>query len=101
MKYSIEQNGDGYQIDISDQLIYSDSIAFGEILRSLSDGQFNHCNVRLGDLDHIDSSGLRMLFLLYEACQERQSSLTIRQAKGRVHDMLLHCRFDTLVAIAP
>jgi anti-anti-sigma factor len=101
MKYSIEKIGDGFQIDIGGQLIYSDSIAFGDILRTLHDGEFNDCIVRLGDLDHIDSSGLRMLFLLYETCQDRQSSLTIREARGKVHDMLLHCRFDTLVAIAP
>jgi len=86
-------------ISLSGQLIYSDTTAFAAILKEVGDSKPKQCALSLRQLEHIDSSGLRMFFMLHDTCRENGAELRITQATGQVKDMLTHCKFDMLVKI--
>jgi anti-anti-sigma factor len=86
-------------IQIKEQLIYSDTAQFSSVIQKIKEADAKKCSVDLHMLDHIDSSGLRMLLLLYDACKDKNAALSLSGAKGQVKEMLLHCRFDTIVAM--
>jgi anti-anti-sigma factor len=87
-------------IRITDSLIYSNTNEFSDVLRKVKETDLESCAANLHNLEHIDSSGLRMLLLLFDACREKDVALTFAGAKGQVKEMLLHCNFDTIVTIA-
>lgn len=93
-----EKNGT-LTITIAGQLIFSDTAPFAGILGQIRKAGVGSCLVDLSRLDHIDSSGLRMLLLVYDACRAAGAMLEFRGSKGQVRDMLLHCRFETIVTI--
>ena len=99
MKYEISNTDDAVTIAIGGQLIYSDTSNFTEILKRVEETVGAACILDLAGLEHIDSSGLRMVLLLHDACKERGAALTIKFAKGHVREMLFHCRFETIVDI--
>jgi anti-anti-sigma factor len=86
-------------IQVSGQLIFSDTAAFADILQQLRSGTPKSCVVDLSELERIDSSGLRMLLLVHDVCRESEAELQFYRVKGQVRDMLLHSRFDTIVPL--
>jgi anti-anti-sigma factor len=99
MQLEINQTNRNMMIVLREQLIYSDTSKFSAVLQQVKGAAIDSCVVDLSGLDHIDSSGLRMLLLLHDACKECNAALTFSQARGQVRDMLLHSRFDTIVRI--
>jgi len=99
MQLDIKNANNAMSIQIKEQLIYSDTSQFATVIQKVKETDVKTCAVDLNDLTHIDSSGLRMLLLLYDACKEKNASLALSGAKGQVKEMLLHCRFDTIVTM--
>lgn len=97
MQHELNLNGKDLRLSVSDQLIYSDTAKFSSIIQKVKETELTSCVVELQRLDHIDSSGLRMLLLLHDACKEQGAKLRLAGSKGQVKEMLLHCRFETIV----
>ena len=87
------------RITLAGQLIFSDTAPFADVLGQLKAAAASTCTVDLTRLEHIDSSGLRMLLLVHDACRDGNISLIFAGADGQVREMLLHSRFDTIVTI--
>ena len=99
MDHSIEIAKDVMTIGLKGRLIYSDTAAFAAVIARIRDETIKQCTLDLAGLDHIDSSGLRMVLLTHDACRDKGATLSIRGARGSVRDMLLHCKFDSILQI--
>ncbi len=99
MQYTMNTANHALSIAIREQLIFSDTEKFSAIIQKVRETEITSCSLDLSGLSHIDSSGLRMLLLLHDACKEAGVKLAIFHAYGHVKDMLLHCRFDTIVRL--
>jgi len=99
MQCSVTTTDDHVTITLKQRLIFSDTAAFSPILDQVKNHGFPECTVDLQGLDHIDSSGLRMLLLLHDVCRDIGANLTFKKAQGQVQTMLMHSRFDTIVTI--
>ena len=99
MDYGIKEGPEEFELAISGQLIYSDTTAFAKILQQASASAARSFVVQLEALNHIDSSGLRMLLLMHDLCKSLGASLVFAKAGGQVREMLLHSKFDTIVAL--
>ena len=99
MDHTIDIAGGVMTITLRDKLIYSDTAAYGAVIAKIRDASFESCVLDLGKLAHIDSSGLRMVLLTHDACREKVTPLSVSGAKGQVREMLIHCKFDTILRI--
>jgi anti-sigma B factor antagonist len=99
MQHDIAITGKSLTLTLKEKLIFSDTAKFAAIIQKVKDSDIDSCVVALRGLDHIDSSGLRMLLLLHDACKEKNTRLQVKGAQGQVKEMLLHCRFDTIVTL--
>ena len=99
MQSSITTADNHVTICLKERLIYSDTTAFSPLLDQLRSLGKSGCTVDLQQLEHIDSSGLRMLLLLHDVCRDLGSNLIFKTSAGQVHTMLMHSRFDTIVTI--
>ena len=99
MDYSILNNDSQVTISLKGALIFSDTPAFSVVLDDIQKSAAEKCIVDLRELEHIDSSGLRMMLLVHDKCHEKQQALTFRTKDGFVHKALLHTKFDTIVDI--
>jgi anti-anti-sigma factor len=99
MQCLVTTTDDHVNISLIGRLIFSDTPAFSPILKQVRDFAKSGCDVDLKGLEYLDSSGLRMLLLLYDVCQDLGSGLVFRTSPGQVHTMLMHSRFDTIVTI--
>ena len=99
MQCQVTVDGNQMRIALVGQLIYSDTAAFADVLQQAKTERPQTCLVDLGGLEYIDSSGLRMLLLIYGLCRDQGAQLTFAGAAGQVQEMLLHCRFETIVSI--
>jgi anti-anti-sigma factor len=97
MQIEIKSANREMTIAVREQLIFSDTAKFSTVIQQVKEADIESCVLDLSHLDHIDSSGLRMLLLLHDACKEAEAKLSIVNAHGHVKDMLIHCRFDTIV----
>jgi anti-anti-sigma factor len=86
-----------FRIELGGELTFSDTNAFVSILQQVKEAGLALCAVDLVGLRFIDSSGLRMLLLLHDACKECNGRVELNRSAGQVREMLLHSRFDTIV----
>ena len=101
MLSTVVASDDQVEIALKTRLIYSDTAEFASVLEVVRQHGKPSCLVDLQELEHIDSSGLRMLLLLHDACRDLGSHLAFKTKEGQVRTMLMHSRFDTIVAIDP
>ena len=99
MQCSVTTTDDEVNLAFSKRLIYSDTAGFSPLLDQIKTHALSKCNVDLKELEHIDSSGLRMLLLLHDVCRDIGAMLVFKTVSGQVHTMLMHSRFDTIVTI--
>lgn len=99
MQHEINLQGKDLEITMKHQLIYADTTKFSAVIQKVRETDIASCVVNLAGLEHIDSSGLRMVLLLHDACKEKSAPLRLSGSRGQVRDMLLHCRFETIVQI--
>ena len=101
MQCTISASNDQAHVTLKERLIYSDTAEFASVLEQVRQHGMPSCIVDLQELDHIDSSGLRMLLLLHDACRDLGAHMIFKTKDGQVRTMLMHSRFDTIVAIDP
>ena len=99
MQCRIAAENDQISIALSGLMTFSDSTAFVKVLEQVKTSAAQSCLIDLSELEFIDSTGLRMLLLIHDLCRDSDIKLSFKGATGRVHEMLLQCRFETIVTI--
>ena len=99
MDYSIAYNGNQATVSLKGSLIFTDTPHFSVVLDDLQKDGIDKCVMDLRGLDHIDSSGLRMMLLVHDVCRDKGRALTFLVVAGFVYNTLLHFKFDTIVDI--
>ena len=99
MQYEVVTDRDSLRIVLANDLSLHDTDRFAEVLNKAQNSNTNRCQVDFSRLDQIDSSGLRMLLLLYGVCRKIGSALSFHSAGGQVRDMLINSRFETIVPV--
>ena len=99
MECKIVRTEDVFRIELGGELTFGDTNAFASVIQQVRDTALRLCEVDLGGLHLIDSSGLRMLLLLHDASKQCDGRVELNRADGQVREMLLHSRFDTIVTM--
>lgn len=99
MEFSFERQGDRLQLRLSGRLTFADAPRFPKVLDGLGDG-LSACEVDLGSLDAIDSTGLSLFVHIYDLARAKSFAFSLRNARGSVRDALLRAGFDELVPVA-
>lgn len=99
MIYNILDENNSVVVKIEDRLTYSDYGSFRQVTDAIGQTECESCILDLTKLDFIDSAGLGMLLLARDKSQERQCSISLRNASGQVRKMIDLGRFDSLFKI--
>lgn len=82
------------------KLTFADYKHFQDLFQKLEGAVPSQVNVHLADLDFIDSSGIGMLLLLKEKCDQKNVALIIHQPQGQVKKMFEVAQLDKVFSIA-
>lgn len=82
------------------KLTFADYKHFQDFFQKLEQSAPSQIDVRLGELEFIDSSGIGMLLLLKEKCDQKNVSLIVHQPQGQVKKMFEVAQLDKVFSIA-
>lgn len=82
------------------KLTFADYKHFQDLFQRLEQSAPSHVNVHLGDLEFIDSSGIGMLLLLKEKCDQKNVALIVHKPQGQVKKMFEVAQLDKVFSIA-
>ncbi len=88
MNHRVTQNNGAMTIRLSDELTFDDHGVFRELLEQVSSSGSKRCVLDLFDLKTIDSAGLGMLMIAFEASEKEHWEFVISRPRGQVKRML-------------
>lgn len=88
------KNGDVAEIRLEDRLTFSDTSEFRKKLNGLLAQNPKSLSILLERLSFMDSAGLGMLIVTLEECKKRSISLSLRQPRGDVKQLLQATKCD-------
>jgi HptB-dependent secretion and biofilm anti anti-sigma factor len=101
MEYTSELLGNTLRINLNGKLTFSDNNAFQSIT-DISGGKTDqHIEIHLEGLDYIDSSGIGMLLVLKEKCDENGATMTLSRPQGQVAKILRVACIDSIIPVVP
>lgn len=101
MKYRVVAEAERAEAILSEDLSFSDHLAFQSATKELIAANRKHCVLDLSALVSVDSAGLGMFMIAHEECEKANHQLVLRGATGQVKRMLDLARFDTILRIEP
>lgn len=81
-------DGDYAEITLSDRFTFGDSSEFRKKLYAMFECNVRSITISVDDLIFMDSSGLGMLIVAHNECQNRRISMSVRHPKGDVQMLL-------------
>lgn len=97
MQYEFKTEGDSAQMTIGGRLTFVEAPLFPKILRELEKAEKTvRLDIRLHDLQVIDSTGMSLFVHIYDASQKRGLAVTVHGASGMVASALQRAAFQTL-----
>jgi len=96
MNYKTEDITDGKEVFISGSFTFRDHDTFFEIISLLKNGGCKKLIFNLSGCDFIDSAGLGMFVIAHDEAESKSIDLVIKGAQGKVRDVMLATRFDSL-----
>ena len=99
MKHQTTQNNDVVTVKLSDKLTFDDHGNFRDLLKEISTVGSKRCVMDIGELESIDSAGLGMLMIAFEASEKEDWQLVIARPQGQVKRMLEITEFGKLMTI--
>jgi len=99
MQDSISTSNGSVTITIADKLTFEDHDNFRSLLKVIESEENNSCTINLKDLNTIDSAGLGMLMIAFEAAEKTGTSFQIHQPDGQVKRLLEISEFDKVMTI--
>jgi anti-anti-sigma factor len=95
MQYTVKRDGSHIRAAISGRLTFSDAAQFPKFLDDAIQNGVS-CEIDLGELTFIDSTGMSLFVHIYDTAQASGLKVTVRNAKNPVADTLRRASFDTL-----
>ncbi len=99
MEYASELSNSTLRVHLNGKLTFSDNASLQAIGRKLEDNQIKELEVGLDGLDYIDSSGIGMLLVLKEKCDEIAAQMTLSKPRGQVAKILRIACIDRVIPI--
>ncbi len=99
MEITTSREGTILKVNLNGRLTFTDNSAFQSILPTPGTTDVEHINLNLGDLDYIDSSGIGMLLVLKEKCDEVGANMTMSHPRGQVEKVLRVACIDRVIPI--
>jgi len=96
MNYAITDSGGVTEISLSGRLTFSEAPQFPKILAELDKAGKTRWDVRLDQLDFIDSTGMSLFIHIYDAANKEGAKVVIHGCRGAVRDALGRAAFETL-----
>jgi len=97
MKYALKTTGQTAQLSLSGSLTFAEAPVFPKILAELEAAKaLNDLEIRLGELNFIDSTGMSLFVHIYDASQSRNLRVSVQGAIGPVAAALERAAFKTL-----
>jgi len=96
MEFKAIEQGENVVFTLSGQLTYRDVNEFTQKAKYLDGKSPKVVELDFSELDHIDSMGMGLLIKLHDAGEKEGYSTVIRNAKGRVLELLKAAQFDHL-----
>lgn len=93
------QEGPRLQVSLAGRLTFSDNAAFQTIAPAGTRGGFQQLEIHLGELEYIDSSGIGMLLVLKERCDEMGAAMTLLHPQGQVAKVLRIACIERVIPI--
>ncbi|TAN56319.1 MAG: anti-sigma factor antagonist [Magnetospirillum sp.] len=95
MQYTTRRDGSRVETALSGRLTFADASQFPNFLdQAIKGGAV--CDLDLGGLTFIDSTGMSLFVHVYDAAQASGQKVIMRNARGPVADTLRRASFDTL-----
>ncbi len=95
----LEHSENRLKATIKGQLTFNDNTAFHEISSKIEDQKIKQLDLDLKDLDYIKYSGIGILLVLKERCDEHKVHLTLQHPQGQVAQLLRVTAIDNLIPI--
>lgn len=99
MTYTSQQIGSTLHITMSGRLTFSDNASFQTITSMSQSGSVNRIDLHLEELEYIDSSGIGMLLVLKEKCDEIGASMALSRPQGQVAKILRVACIDRVIPV--
>jgi len=99
MHYEVKQGAGRAEVALSGQLTFTDAPKFPQVLEQIVSRGKDGCDINLGNLEFIDSTGMSLLVYVYDAVRADRLDITLRNVKGAVRDALCRAGFDTLFSL--
>ncbi len=96
MDYNINKNDTDIEIQINGTFTFRDHDIFFEIINEIEKQKNTKIVFNMENCEFIDSAALGMLVIASDEASTRNISLAIKNAKGKVKDLMMIARFDTL-----
>ena len=93
------QNDGTLTIRLSNKLTFDDHGVFRDLLKQISSSGCKRCVLDVGGLDSIDSAGLGMLMIAFEASEVEHWEFVISHPRGQVQRMLEITEFAKIITI--
>jgi anti-anti-sigma factor len=94
-----EFNAGESSASIRGDLVFTDHVAFRQMVDKLLETQGSPLVIDLSELEFIDSAGLGMLLIVREEAQRTGRNLALRRPQGQVKRMFAVTQFDTLFTV--
>lgn len=99
MEYASELSNNTLRVYLNGKLTFSDNASFQAISKKLEEGKVKDLEVGLDGLEYIDSSGIGMLLVLKEKCDEIAAQMTLSKPRGQVAKILRIACIDRVIPI--
>lgn len=99
MEYTLHEQGNDYQLDLSGTFTFSDNAKFRQIATTLRESNADTVTLKLGALEFIDSAALGMLLLLHDEAQKKGFKVVLSGANGQIKKMLQLSNFHEIFTI--
>lgn len=94
------QSDETLSLTLKGKLTFADYKHFQNMFQRLEGGHSKKIDIHIGGLEFIDSSGIGMLLLLKEKCDQRNLGLNIHKPTGQVKKMFDAAQLDKMLSIA-
>ncbi|BAE49657.1 STAS domain-containing protein [Paramagnetospirillum magneticum] len=96
MEYSIKTVSGGADITIKGRLTFAAADVFPKFLAELDKKEKGHWDIRLGELDFVDSTGMSLFVHIYDSANAAGTKVVIHGAKGPAREAMERAAFQTL-----
>jgi len=97
MEYRISNSGGNAKVVFNGDITFSENVSFRQLLKDISEQNFDACDFDLTGVNMVDSAGLGMFLIAREQAETDGWKLTVSGAQGHVASMLKLTKLSDLL----